>query len=71
MLFGVMPVVVTLALLAFELKIKGDALDFRVAYWPGVSRLVHGASPYAATQHDIAVGWSFVYPALSAVMLAP
>ena len=71
MLFGFIPVVVTLALLRCEFKINAVALDFRVAYWPAASRLLHDASPYAVSQRSIRVGWAFVYPALAAVLLAP
>jgi Glycosyltransferase family 87 len=70
-LFGVVPVAVTVALVVFEIHTNALALDMRVAYWPAASRLLHGASPYAVTRHDIAIGWAFVYPALSAVVFAP
>lgn len=70
-LFGVIPVVVTLILIAFESRLNALALDLRVAYWPAGVRLLHGASPYAISPQEIANGWSFVYPALSALLLAP
>lgn len=70
-LFGLVPVVVTLILIAFESRLNALALDLRVAYWPAGLRLLHGASPYAVSSQEIANGWSFVYPALSALVLAP
>ncbi len=70
-LFGLVPLVATLALVAVQFKIHAVALDFHVAYYPAITRLLHGLSPYAATPHDITGGTSFVYPALSAVLLAP
>lgn len=70
-LFGLVPLVVTLILIAFEARLNALALDLRVAYWPAGIRLLHGASPYAVSPREIANGWSFVYPALSALVLAP
>lgn len=70
-LFGVVPVVATLALIAFQFKIHAVAVDFHVAYWPAANRLLHGQSPYVVTRAQIAGGTAFVYPALSAVVFAP
>lgn len=70
-LFGFGPVAASLALLVFQFTINAVALDFRVAYWPAASRLLHGLSPYAVTHAQIAAGTAFVYPALSAVMFVP
>lgn len=70
-LFGLVPLVATLALIAFEYRIHAVALDFRVAYYPAAHRLLEGLSPYAVTHQQIVGGTAFVYPALSALMLAP
>jgi hypothetical protein len=70
-LFGVVPVVASLALLVVQFNINAVALDFRVAYWPAASRVLHGLSPYAVTHEQIFAGTAFVYPALSAVMFTP
>jgi hypothetical protein len=70
-IFGVVPVVATLALVAYQFKLHAVALDFHVAYYPAASRVLHGLSPYVATPREIAGGTSFVYPALAAVLLAP
>lgn len=70
-LFGVVPVVATLALIAFQFKLHAVALDFHVAYYPAAHRLLQGLNPYAATPQQIAGGTSFVYPALSLLLLAP
>ena len=65
MLFGAVPIVVTMALLAFELKVQPIAVDFRSAYFPAAVRLLNGGSPYAgATHYEILEGYAFVYPAL-------
>src|SRR5579872_394697 len=69
--FGVVPVVATLALVAVQFNLHAVALDFHVAYYPAVERLLHGLSPYAVTHRQIVAGTGFVYPALSAVLLAP
>jgi alpha-1,2-mannosyltransferase len=68
---GVGPFVAFLTLFAFQIKIHAVAVDFRSAYWPAAVRLLHGASPYAATHAQIGAGTAFVYPALSAVLFAP
>ena len=70
-LFGVVPIVVTMALLAFELKVQPIAVDFRSAYFPAAVRLLRGGSPYAVTHHEILEGYAFVYPALAAVAFGP
>jgi hypothetical protein len=70
-LFGFVPVVASLALLVVQFTINAVALDFRVAYWPAASRLLHGLSPYAVTHQQIFAGTAFVYPALSAVIFTP
>ena len=70
-LFGFVPIATSLALLAYQFKINAVALDFRVAYWPAASRLLHGLSPYAVSHQQIVDGYAFVYPALSALAFAP
>ena len=72
MLFGAVPIVVTMALLAFELKVQPIAVDFRSAYFPAAVRLLNGGSPYAgATHYEILEGYAFVYPAFAAVAFGP
>jgi alpha-1,2-mannosyltransferase len=71
MLFGLVPIVTTLALLVFELKVQPIAVDFRSAYFPAAVRLLHGGSPYAVTQHEILEGYAFVYPAFAAIAFGP
>lgn len=70
-LFGVVPIVVTMALLAFELKVQTIAVDFRFAYFPAALRLLHGGNPYAVTHHEILEGYAFVYPAFAAIAFGP
>jgi alpha-1,2-mannosyltransferase len=47
------------------------AQDFSLAYYPAAHRLLDGGDPYAVTHAQIVSGAAFVYPALSAVVLAP
>jgi hypothetical protein len=69
--FGLVPIVTTVALLVFEFKVQDVAVDFRSAYYPAAVRLLHGASPYAVTHREIFGGYAFVYPALAAVAFGP
>jgi hypothetical protein len=70
-LFGLVPVLVILALVVFQFKLHAVAVDFRVAYYPAAHRLLHGLNPFAVTPSQIAAGTGFVYPALSALVFAP
>jgi hypothetical protein len=70
-LFGLVPLVALLALLDFQFKLSAIVLDFRLAYWPAANRLLHGLSPYLVTNHQLAAGTAFVYPALSALAFTP
>jgi alpha-1,2-mannosyltransferase len=48
------------------------ALDFRHAFLPAAHAIVHGASPYSAVgSRAVAEGTAFLYPPLSAYLLAP
>jgi hypothetical protein len=69
--FGLVPVAATLALILVQFHLRAVAIDFHVAYWPAVHRLLHGLSPYAVTHKQLAGGTAFVYPALAAVLLSP
>ena len=69
--FGLVPILTTVALLVFEFKVQDVAVDFRSAYYPAAVRLLHGASPYAVTHREIFGGYAFVYPALAAVAFGP
>lgn len=68
---GFGPVAACLLLLAFQFKIHAVAVDFHSAYYPALVRLLHGGNPYGVSHRDIIAGTAFVYPALSAVALAP
>ena len=69
--FGLVPIVTTVALLVFEFKVQDVAVDFRSAYYPAAVRLLHGGNPYAVTHREIFGGYAFVYPALAAVTFGP
>ena len=48
------------------------ALDFRHAFLPAAHAVLHGASPYSAVgSRRVAEGTAFLYPPLSAYLLAP
>lgn len=70
-LLGVLPIVWTLLLFGIQLSGNTTALDFHFVYFPAAFRLLHGGDPYAYTQSDLMHGATFVYPALSALTLAP
>ncbi len=71
LLLGVVPLLLTVGMFYFLTAGHWAAYDFDHAYYPAVLRLLHGASPYAFAHRDIAGGTAFVYPALSALVLAP
>src|SRR5256885_6444672 len=48
------------------------ALDFRHAFLPAAHAVLHGASPYSAVgSRAVSEGTAFLYPPLSAYLLAP
>jgi alpha-1,2-mannosyltransferase len=69
-LFGLLPLVATVALVVFQFKLHSTS-DFHVAYYPAAKRLLSGLSPFAVGPAQIAAGTAFVYPALSALLFAP
>ena len=70
-LFVFSPLVVTGVLVVVALKAHAVAFDFQTAYYPAATRLLQGASPYAVTARQLAVGTAFVYPAFSAIVFIP
>jgi alpha-1,2-mannosyltransferase len=64
------PVLLAL-MLALVFARHDAAIDFQAAYYPAAHRLLTGLSPYAVSHQDIVGGTAFVYPALSAIVLAP
>jgi hypothetical protein len=70
-LLGALPLALTLGLAVGSFVTHWAAEDFTLAYYPAAHRLLDGLSPYASTHSQIVSGAAFVYPALSAVMLAP
>jgi alpha-1,2-mannosyltransferase len=69
--YGIMPVLATLALIVYSFKLQAVAADYHDAYYPAATRLLDGFSPYAMKPGQIAAGTGFVYPALAALMFAP
>lgn len=50
---------------------RWGAYDFHWTYYPAAHRLLAGTSPYAVSRRAVGEGIAFVYPALSAIVLAP
>jgi alpha-1,2-mannosyltransferase len=70
-LLGVIPAVLTAFLVLTAFRYRSAAYDFHWSYYPAARRLLDGGDPYAVTSRDIQQGIAFVYPALSAIVLAP
>jgi hypothetical protein len=70
-LLGALPLALTLGLAVGSVASHWSAQDFSLAYYPAVHRFLEGASPYAATHSQVVSGAAFVYPAVSALVLAP
>lgn len=70
-LLGLVPLLALVGLLVFVFGRNDYAVDFHFTYWPAGERLLHGSSPYVATQAQLSGGWTFVYPALAALLFAP
>jgi alpha-1,2-mannosyltransferase len=71
LLLGGVPLVLTLWLVVSSVSGHWIAQDFSEAYYPAAHRLLDGGNPYAVTHSEVVSGAAFVYPALSAVLLAP
>ncbi len=71
LMLGAVPVALTAWLAFSAIRFHWMAQDFSLAYYPAAFRLLHGGNPYAVTHSEIVAGAGFVYPALSAVVLAP
>lgn len=69
--FGLLPIVATAALVVFQFHIRSVAIDLRVAYWPAARHLVQGLPLYSPNEREIAGGAAFVYPPLAAVVFTP
>ena len=64
---------VALAVLIYASARKNSlAIDFARAYLPAAHKVIHGHSPYApVTSKALALGSEFVYPPLTAWLVAP
>jgi hypothetical protein len=69
--FGFVPLLLTVWLIAHVFSDGLAAVDFRQAFYAAGQRVLHGGDPYAWTHHQIAAGVSFPYPALTGVLFAP
>jgi Glycosyltransferase family 87 len=69
--FGVLPVLVTVA--QFQALVRGHvvAVDFRDGPWVAGHRLLSGLTPYVGPHSAQLQGITFVYPAAAAILLAP
>jgi alpha-1,2-mannosyltransferase len=70
-LLGALPLALTVWLAVASVSQHWVAEDFSMAYYPAAHRLLAGGNPYAVTHAQVLSGAAFVYPALSAVLLAP
>ncbi len=70
-LFGVVPVLVSVALVVVVFRLNVVVFDFSSAYYPAVVRMLAGLNPYAASHGQVVGGTAFVNPALSLLLLAP
>jgi alpha-1,2-mannosyltransferase len=71
LLLGVLPVVLTIGLAIAAVSSHWVAEDFSLGYYPAAHTLLSGGNVYAATSVQVRGSAAFVYPALSAVLLAP
>lgn len=71
LLLGTVPLALTLWLTIGSVTHHWVAEDFSLAYYPAAHRLLDGGNPYVFTHGQIVSGAAFVYPALSAVVMAP
>ena len=71
LILALLPCALTLWLAITSVSHHWIAEDFSRAYYPAAHRLLDGGTLYAATHSQIASGAAFVYPAVSAVLLAP
>ncbi len=70
--WGVFPALLTLLALATEARLHKFTGDFYYAFWPAGRSVLHGASPYVDPSSPlIARSMAFVYPAPSALLMAP
>jgi hypothetical protein len=70
-LLGVLPLALTVGLAVAAVSSHWVAEDFSLAYYPAAHNLLDGGNVYAATNAQVLSGEAFVYPALSALLLAP
>ena len=68
---GVLPAALTALLVFAAMHFSWVAYDFSHVYYPAVTRLLDGSSPYAATHREVLAGSAFVYPALSVLVFVP
>ena len=70
--FAIVAVLVPIWILVLAERGHSLALDFRGAFLPGARAVIHGASPYHAVgSKAVAEGIAFLYPPLTAYVLAP
>ena len=69
---AIMAVVVPIWVLVLAARAHSIAVDFRGAFLPGAHAVLHGVSPYGAVgSKAVTEGIAFLYPPLTAYLLAP
>jgi hypothetical protein len=69
-IFGLIPAVITIWLLAYVVTHHDAAIDFRQSFWTSGWRILHGGDPYVWTHAQIRGGVSFPYPAVAGLLFA-
>ena len=70
-LFGLLPAIIVLWLVAVVYADGISAVDYRHDFWVAGFRVLHGTDLYSWTRGQILNGISFPYPAAAGVILAP
>ena len=69
-IFGMLPVLITVWVLASVWANDFHGADFKLQFWVAGWKVLHGASPYAALNQRVG-NWPFPYPAAAALLFAP
>jgi len=69
--FLILPAALTTLILVREIQIDDVAVDFTDSYYPAGEFLLAGESPYSESEWRLANRTAYVYPPLTAAMVAP
>jgi alpha-1,2-mannosyltransferase len=71
LVFAALPVLMLTLMLAREFQLDDVAVDFTDSYYPAGELLLGGDSPYTESLENLAERTSYVYPPLTAAVVAP